>query len=56
MNVIEIGTIIKIIDDVRPSSIGAVGRVVFIKGRTVLIKTLGGNMFIKTNLHSIVKN
>lgn len=56
MNDIEIGTVVKILNDVRPSHIGAVGRVVFIKDRTIIIKTLGGNMFVKTNLHSIIKN
>jgi RNase P/RNase MRP subunit p29 len=55
MNVLDIGSIVKIIDSNRPSDVGAVGRVVFIKDRDIIIRTVGGNMLIKTNLNRVIR-
>ena len=55
MNVLDIGFIVKIINSNRSSDIGAVGRIVFKKDRDIIIRTIGGNMIIKTNLNSVIR-
>ena len=55
MNVLDIGSIVKIIDSNRSSDIGAIGRIVFIKDRDIIIRTIGGNMLIKTNLNRVIR-
>ena len=47
--------IVKIIDSNRSSDIGAIGRIVFIKNRNILIRTIGGNMLIKTNSDRVIR-
>ena len=55
MNVLDIGSIVKIIDSNRSSDIGSIGRIVFIKDQDIIIRTVGGNMLIKTNLNRVIR-
>jgi RNase P/RNase MRP subunit p29 len=55
MNVIDIGSIVKILFSDRSSDTGVIGRIVFIKNRDILIRTIGGNMLIKTNLNCVIR-